>query len=203
VHDKLLEGSFNSHQVPLPNAKTDSDELSALGTWLSSYSPQKVFTKLGEPISDVLSILPSEDKKMGQRPETYANYRQLSVPDWRKYGVPKGKDASPLIRAGDFLDQAFLDNPKSLRIFSPDELVSNKLDAVFRHTGRNFQWDQYSNAEGGRVIEILSEHTCQGFLQGYTMTGRVGIFHSYEAFLGIIATMLAQYSKFNKMVRES
>lgn len=92
-------------------------------------------------------------------------------------------------------------NPKTFRIFSPDELVSNKLDAVFDVTGRNFQWDVASRAQGGRVIEILSEHTCQGMLQGYTLTGRTGLFPSYEAFLGIVHTMMVQYSKFCKMVR--
>jgi phosphoketolase len=79
--------------------------------------------------------------------------------------------------------------------------VSNKLDAVLEDTGRNFQWDIASRAKGGRVIEMLSEHTCQGMLQGYTLTGRTGLFPSYEAFLGIIHTMMVQYSKFTKMVR--
>ena len=91
-------------------------------------------------------------------------------------------------------------NPKSFRIFSPDELVSNKLDAVLDDTGRDFQWDVACRAKGGRVIEILSEHTCQGMLQGYTLTGRTGMFPSYEAFLGIVHTMCVQYSKFVKMV---
>ena len=104
---------------------------------------------------------------------------------------------------GKLLAQVVQDNPKSFRIFSPDEFMSNKLDAVLDVTGRNFQWDEFSNARGGRLIETLSEHQCQGFLQGYTLTGRVGMFPSYEAFLGIIHTMMVQYSKFNKMARES
>lgn len=91
-------------------------------------------------------------------------------------------------------------NPNTFRIFSPDELVSNKLDGVFKVTGRNLQWDENSCANGGRVIEILSEHTCQGMLQGYTLTGRTALFPSYEAFLGIVHTMMVQYSKFKKMV---
>jgi xylulose-5-phosphate/fructose-6-phosphate phosphoketolase len=85
-------------------------------------------------------------------------------------------------------------------MFSPDELESNKLSAVFEVTGRNFQWDKFSKNQGGRVIEILSEHTCQGFMQGYTLTGRTALFPSYESFLGIVHTMMIQYSKFNKMV---
>jgi len=94
-------------------------------------------------------------------------------------------------------------NPHTFRIFSPDELVSNKLDAVLDVSGRNFQWDVACRAKGGRIIEILSEHTCQGMLQGYTLTGRTGLFPSYEAFLGIIHTMMVQYSKFTKMAAET
>jgi len=95
------------------------------------------------------------------------------------------------------------ENPTTFRIFSPDELVSNKLDAVLDESGRNFQWDIASRGKGGRVIEILSEHTCQGMLQGYTLTGRTGFFPSYEAFLGIIHTMMVQYGKFLKMAKET
>ncbi|KAF7884704.1 uncharacterized protein EAF02_005040 [Botrytis sinoallii] len=119
------------------------------------------------------------------------------------YGVEKGTEVFLHEAIGDLIDQTLVDNPKSLRLFSPDELVSNKLDAVFKHTGRDFQWDEFSHAQGGRVIEILSEHTCQGFLQGYTLTGRTGIFPSYESFLGIIHTMMVQYSNSTKMARET
>jgi xylulose-5-phosphate/fructose-6-phosphate phosphoketolase len=103
---------------------------------------------------------------------------------------------------GSFLDKVFQENPKTIRLFSPDELESNKLDAVLNHTQRNFQWDQYSAGNGGRVIEVLSEHNCQGFMQGYTLTGRTAIFPSYESFLGIVHTMMVQYSKFVKIARE-
>jgi xylulose-5-phosphate/fructose-6-phosphate phosphoketolase len=92
-------------------------------------------------------------------------------------------------------------NPTTTRLWSPDELTSNKLDATFEVTGRNFQWDPESRAQGGRIVEILSEHTCQGMMQGYTLTGRTGLFPSYESFLGIVQTMMVQYSKFIKMVR--
>lgn len=94
-------------------------------------------------------------------------------------------------------------NPHTFRIFSPDELESNKLSATLRHSGRNMQWDVASRANGGRVIEILSEHTCQGMMQGYTLTGRTALFPSYEAFLGIVHTMMVQYSKFVKMAQET
>ena len=150
----------------------------------------------------ILSIIPQDDtKKMGQRKETYDAYEPLKVTDWQKFSVRKGTQESCLKAIGEMLDQVLVDNPHTLRIFSPDELVSNKLDAVFKHTQRNFQWDETSNANGGRVIEMLSEHTLEGFLQGYTLTGRVGVFPSYESFLGIVQTMMVQYGKFAKMVR--
>lgn len=149
----------------------------------------------------ILSIIPKDDnKKLGQRKETYDVYEPLKIPDWQRFSVRKGTLESPMKAIGFLLDQALVDNPKSLRIFSPDELVSNKLDAVFKHTSRNFQWYKETWAKGGRVIEMLSEHTLQGFLQGYTLTGRVGVFPSYESFLGIVHTMMVQYGKFAKMV---
>jgi xylulose-5-phosphate/fructose-6-phosphate phosphoketolase len=184
-------------------AKTSKSQLAALQDWLLSYKPARLFTGTGDIDDSIKSIIPPDNKKIGQRPETYKCHEVLNVPNWKKFGVEKGGLESCMKAIGKLIDQAMVDNPKSLRVFSPDELVSNKLDAVFDHTGRDFQWDEYSRAQGGRVVEILSEHTCQGFLQGYTLTGRTGIFPSYESFLGIIHTMMVQYSKFNKMARET
>lgn len=130
-------------------------------------------------------------------------YLPLQVPDWERFSYKKGTFQSCMKAVGELMDQALVENPKTLRIFSPDELVSNKLDAVFNHTGRNFQWYDETRAKGGRVIEMLSEHTLQGFLQGYTLTGRVGLFPSYESFLGIVHTMMVQYGKFAKVVSNS
>jgi xylulose-5-phosphate/fructose-6-phosphate phosphoketolase len=204
VDGEYVEGSFHAHQVPLMAAKSNKDQLADLQKWLLSYKPSDLFTESGGPVDEITNIIPAEsEKKLGQRIESYKGYQPLSLPDWKKFGVEKGGEESCMKAVGNFLDQSLVDNPKSLRIFSPDELVSNKLDAVLNHTGRDFQWDEFSHAKGGRVIEILSEHTCQGFLQGYTLTGRTGIFPSYESFLGIIHTMMVQYSKFNKMARET
>lgn len=114
--------------------------------------------------------------------------------------MTKGEQFSAMKAIGKFIDQVFVQNPHLVRLFSPDELESNKLSDALQHTSRNFQWDEYSNAKGGRVIEVLSEHLCQGFMQGYTLTGRAGIFPSYESFLGIVHTMMVQYAKFAKMV---
>ena len=163
VHGEFVEGSFRSHQVPLPAAKSDPVELEALQTWLESYNPSELFDTSGGISKVVGSIIPSDNRrKLGQNPLSYNAREPLRLPDWTQYSVAKGSVQSCLKTAGKYLDQVLIDNPCSMRIFSPDELVSNKLDAVFDHTGRNFQWDQYSNAKGGRVIEILSEHTCQG-----------------------------------------
>jgi xylulose-5-phosphate/fructose-6-phosphate phosphoketolase len=149
----------------------------------------------------VLDVIPKgASKRMGVIKDVFDGYQPLDVPDWLEKGAEKGEQISCMQAVGGLLSESLKRNPKSLRVFSPDELESNKLDAVLEHTGRNSQWDQYCRAKGGRVIEILSEHTCQGFMQGYTLTGRTGVFPSYESFLGIVHTMMVQYSKFRKIV---
>jgi xylulose-5-phosphate/fructose-6-phosphate phosphoketolase len=193
LHGEYIEGSFHSHQVPLPGAKTDSEQLSALSDWLESYKPRELFTEDGSPTDEILSIVPKDNaKKLGQRIEANGNYSPLDVPNWKTLAVDKGSQQSCMKAVGELLHETIARNPQSFRIFSPDELVSNKLDAVLRDSGRNMQWDVASRAKGGRVIEILSEHTCQAMLQGYSLTGRTGLFPSYESFLGIIGTMMVQ-----------
>jgi xylulose-5-phosphate/fructose-6-phosphate phosphoketolase len=201
LHGQFIEGSFHSHQVPLPKAKTDQEELGLLQKWLAAYKPEELFTSDGDIIDEIKSVIPIDDaKKLGQRIEGFNAYVAPNLPDWKTFSVQKGSNESAMKSIGSLINQTFKDNPKSVRLFSPDELESNKLDAVFESTNRNFQWDEFANARGGRVIEVLSEHMCQGFMQGYTLTGRIGIFPSYESFLGIIHTMMVQYSKFIKMV---
>jgi xylulose-5-phosphate/fructose-6-phosphate phosphoketolase len=188
VEGKIIEGSFHSHQVPLPKANSDDTQLKALQDWLASYRISEII-KDGKPTETVLSILPTNDeKKLGQVKAAYDPYVGLKAVDWTEFGVDKGTDQSCMKVTGKFLDKVFQENPNTIRLFSPDELESNKLDAVLDHTQRNFQWDEYSRANGGRVIEVLSEHNCQGFMQGYTLTGRTAIFPSYESFLGIVSS---------------
>ncbi|KAG6837387.1 hypothetical protein H0H93_010546 [Arthromyces matolae] len=203
LRGEFVEGSFRSHQVPLPEAKTDPEELQMLQKWLESYGPKELFKRDGSPTDAIMKIVPEGDKRMGMRIEAHNSYQPLHTPNWRRFALKPGEEASCMKVIGQFLKEVVVENPKTFRIFSPDELVSNKLDAVFDVTGRNFQWDVASRGQGGRVIEILSEHTCQGMLQGYTLTGRTGLFPSYEAFLGIIHTMMVQYSKFCKMAEET
>jgi xylulose-5-phosphate/fructose-6-phosphate phosphoketolase len=150
---------------------------------------------------DIKAILPKANaKKLGQRKEVFHGYQQLQMPNWKDFCVAKGTLESPMKTIAQLIDRVLVENPHSVRMFSPDEVESNKLDGALAHTGRNFQWDQFANARGGRVVEVLSEHLCQGFMQGYTLTGRTGIFPSYESFLGIIHTMMVQYAKFIKLV---
>lgn len=141
VDGEFVEGSFHAHQVPLMAAKTSKEQLRQLQEWLLSYDPATLFTETGDVVDSIKSIIPRDDKKkLGQRYETYCGFEELKLPDWRDFGAEKGSEASCMKAVGELLDQTMVQNPKSFRIFSPDELVSNKLDAVFKHTGRNFQW---------------------------------------------------------------
>lgn len=187
--------------MPLPKAKSDQGQLDILQQWLAGYKPKELFKENGDVIDEIKSVIPENDeKKLGQRIEAYNKYTPPVLPDWKKFCGSQGANESSMKAIGRLINDVMKENPDSVRLFCPDELESNKLDAVFETTGRNFQWDEFSNARGGRVIEVLSEHMCQGFMQGYTLTGRVGIFPSYESFLGIIHTMMVQYAKFIKMV---
>ncbi|THH28321.1 hypothetical protein EUX98_g5854 [Antrodiella citrinella] len=206
LRGEYIEGSFRSHQVPLPDAKHDKEELKLLQGWLESYKPAELFGKEGIPNDAILSIIPETNHlKLGQKKEFYSAYTPLDVPRWIDSGVEKGSMQSCMKVVGSFLSLVVDKNPTTFRVFSPDELISNKLDALLEGPshGRNFQWDVASRGKGGRVIEMLSEHTCQGMLQGYTLTGRTGLFPTYEAFLGIIHTMMVQYAKFVKMGKET
>ncbi|KAF4462572.1 hypothetical protein FALBO_10611 [Fusarium albosuccineum] len=202
VDGEIIEGSFHAHQIPVPNANKDEKHLKILQIWLETYDAGRLL-KDGKPADSIREILPqNQEKRIGQLKQTYNPYKALSLPDWKPFAVEKSQQSSCMEQTGKFLDKVITENAKSFRIFSPDELESNKLSAVLEHTGRNFQWDEYSRAQGGRVIEVLSEHCCQGWMQGYTLTGRTALFPSYESFLGIIHTMMIQYSKFNKIARE-
>ncbi|KAH8742761.1 XFP domain-containing protein [Diaporthe sp. PMI_573] len=202
VDGQIVEGSFKSHQVPLAKAKLDESHLLELKHWLKHYNIQKLITGEGKPSESILRAIPQNDgKKIGQLKAIYDPLTPIDLPDWKPYAVKPGTQASETKVAADFLKRVIELNPSTFRIFSPDELESNKLGAVLQDTSRNFQWDDEARARGGRVIEILSEHACQGFMQGYTLTGRHALFPSYESFLGIVHTMMVQYAKFNKIAQ--
>lgn len=181
AHGQRIEGTFHAHQVPLPAAKKDDEELGILEKWLKSYKPEELFSEDYTPKQDVKDVFPDDSLRMGMRKETYGNYNPLSLAEWQDFSVKEQEDASPMKQAGKYLADVIKRNPESFRIFCPDEMMSNKLDAVFDVSKRAFEWDKDVFGQKGRILEILSEHTCQGFMQGYTLTGRTALFPSYEA----------------------
>lgn len=182
-------------------AKADKKKLSQLQEWLSSYNSDQIFAT-EEGIQDaIISIILTEDvKKLRQQIDIYESYEVLTLSAWQTFDVSKDDQVSCMQICDQLLDQTFQDNSHSIRLFSSDKLVSNKLDAVLNRITRNFQWNEFSNARDDRIIKILSKHMCQEFMQDYTLIERTTLFSSYESFLGIVPTMMVQYSKFNKMV---
>ncbi len=215
---KRIEDNHYSHQVIADRARTDDTELAALESWLRSYR----FTELFEHDQfdkDIESLVPRPERRMGDNSHTMGgdpHYRPLLLPDVSKY-VNKGtcrpdggncSDASSMIAIGSYLRDVIVENEstRNFRIMSPDETYSNKLDAVFEVTHRAFvwphrEWDR-DIARDGRVLEMLSEHSLQGLMQGYVLTGRHAVFASYEAFVQIVASMADQYAKFLGVARE-
>jgi xylulose-5-phosphate/fructose-6-phosphate phosphoketolase len=218
INGEPIEGSYRSHQVPAKDLLTNPDSLKLVENWLRSYKPQELFTNEGRPVDAILNHCPKGNRRMGMNPHTYGGKirRDLQPQNIFDYEVVPAR-VGPEIQRGKkrisnikslarYVSKVIKDNPKDFRIFSPDELESNLLD-VFGVTHRNYQWPVEAHNEkitqdDGRVLEILSEHTCQGWMQGYVLTGRYALFPSYEAFLGIVATMMDQFAKFIKTSEE-
>lgn len=210
AHGEKIEGSYRSHQVPVRDVKTNEESLKLLENWLKSYNPEKLF-KNGKIISSTLKYLPKQ--KLGANPVAIGgNVRKpLNLPNVRNYEVKLGKSDVGKTRLsnthvlGTYLNEIFKLN-NDFRIFSPDELSSNKLDAVLENTKRCYVWphdeDDKTLSPDGKVMEMLSEHTLQGWMQGYLLTGRHGLFPSYEAFLTIVDSMVSQHLKFLKLSKE-
>ena len=217
MHGKRLEDNCLSHQVILELARTDGEELKALETWFKSYRFHELFD--GKKFhSDIEALVPAPHRRMGDNPHAMGGspyYKPLILPDVAKYtnkgtcrpeGGACGEESSMQAISG-FLRDTLKNNEstRNVRIFSPDETYSNKIDAVFEVTKRAFmlpikEWDR-DLARDGRVIEMLSEHSLQGLMQGYVLTGRHAVFASYEAFMQIVASMADQYAKFLSIAR--
>ncbi|MHB1947893.1 MAG: phosphoketolase family protein [Gammaproteobacteria bacterium] len=209
LHGQKIEGNCLSHQVVVPNAKTDHGELRALDKWLRSYQFDKLFDEKKGFIDDVKNIVPDHDFCMGANKDTYGGpdlVKDLVLPDINTIAEdatrPGTMGSSSMRFAGIYLNEVFKLNQtnQNFRIFSPDETYSNKLDAIFKSTSRatlqiRKPWDKDTSING-RVIEVLSEHSLQGLMQGYVLTGRHAIFASYEAFIQIVSSMTDQYMKF-------
>jgi xylulose-5-phosphate/fructose-6-phosphate phosphoketolase len=213
-NNKKIEGNNLSHQVVLPNVKTNRKELHAVEKWLRSYNFSELFNPQAGFDKDLLSIIPSSNLCMGNNKHAYSGkiYQELSLPDPHEFAEDAQKPgtigSSSMRRAGLYLRAACERNQKqrNFRFFSPDEIYSNKLDAILACSPRSFMlpikpWDQDLSPHG-RVIELLSEHTLQGLAQGYILTGRHAVFASYEAFIEIISSMASQYAKFLKVSQE-
>jgi xylulose-5-phosphate/fructose-6-phosphate phosphoketolase len=208
-----LAGTFHAHQVPLGTPHTDAEQLAALERWLRSYRPEELFTDHGCPAADLLGVPPEGVLRLGAVPEANggALRRALPLPDLSDYEaavpVPGAEDAGATEVAARWLAELMrrTEQTRDFRIVCPDELESNNLGGVLEATHRAFSWTLTEHAEqlgpGGRVMEVLSEHLCQGWLQGYLLTGRHGLFPCYEAFASIVDSMANQYAKFLTMSR--
>ncbi|MBV8196659.1 MAG: phosphoketolase family protein [Candidatus Eremiobacteraeota bacterium] len=210
---KRIAGTFRSHGIPINDPAGNPAHLTALEDWLRSYRPHELFAPDGTPRPIVMANVPHEKRRLGRAPcaDPGHRYRPLLLPDVERHAVavpePGESDASAAGAFGAYLRDVITLNARkaNFRIFSPDETISNKIDPVFGVTDRAMVWrfDEEDDAEGygpdGRVMEILSEHACEGWLEGYLLTGRHGIFVSYEAFATIVDSMLEQYAKWLKV----
>jgi len=209
-----IEGTFRSHQMPLAVDKEHPEHLKLLETWMKSYRPEELFDKEGRLIAELAELAPKGDRRMGANPNTNGGLvlQDLVMPDFRKYAVevpaPGSVQASDAHTLGVFLrDVARLNmEQRNFRIFGPDETLSNRLNSVFEVTNRQWEARTKDNDEflatDGRVMEVLSEHQCEGWLEGYLLTGRHGLFNCYEAFIHIIDSMFNQHAKWLKVTLE-
>jgi xylulose-5-phosphate/fructose-6-phosphate phosphoketolase len=205
VDGQQVEGTFRSHQVPLPAARTDSAHRSVLEAWLRSYGPEELFDETGAPVAELLEQNPQGNRRMSANPVANGGLllRDLRLPDWRDFGVEvtaPGATSHEATRVlGRWLAEVTRANPDSFLTFAPDELASNRLQDILEVTGRSWQaeigpFDERLDRQG-RVVEVLSEHMCQGLLEGYLLTGRHGLFTCYEAFIHIVDSMFNQHAK--------
>ena len=205
------EGSFRSHQVPLSDLAGNPEHLAQLGEWLASYRPQELFDEDGALDPELAALAPEGERRMGANPHANGGLllRELELPDFRDYAVevpaPTASVSEPTRVLGTFLRDAISANPGNFRIMGPDETASNRLGAVFEVTNRTWESERLPTddhlAPDGRVMEVLSEHLCQGWLEGYLLTGHHGFFNCYEAFIHIIDSMFNQHAKWLKVTR--
>ena len=213
VDGLAVEGTWRSHQVPFANVRSHPDRRQKLTDWLLSYRPTELFDERGQPHSELLSWLPQGPRRMGSNPHANGGQllRPLALPDIRAHAVeverPGETQAEPTRVLGRWLRDVLRANAshRNFRLFGPDETASNRLDAVFEATDKVWEaeiddLDEHL-ARQGRVMEILSEHTCQGWLEGYLLTGRHGLFSCYEAFIHIVDSMFNQHAKWLKVTR--
>ena len=214
VDGQPVEGTFRAHQVPLSEPREHPDHLEMLERWMRSYKPEELFDANGRLLPELAALAPTGARRMGANPHANGGLllRDLIMPDFQAYAVdvptPGAVNAEDTRVLGRFLrDMLTLNAPqRNFRLFGPDETVSNRLDAVFEVTERQWVADTFLGddhlAPDGRVLEMLSEHQCEGWLEGYVLTGRHGLFTCYEAFIHIIGSMFNQHAKWLKVTRQ-
>jgi len=218
VDGNPVEDCFRAHQVPISMGPDTEKHLPILEQWLRSYHPEELFDEEGRPVDLLRSFAPKGDRRMGANPHANGGLllRDLRTPDFRDYGVevpaPGEVEAQDMLVLGGYVRDVMKLNLESrnFRIFAPDETASNRLHPVFEVTGRRFLGERYENEDpdehldpDGRVMDsMLSEHMCEGWLEGYLLTGRHGFFNSYEAFIRIVDSMVAQHAKWLKVCNQ-
>ena len=213
VKEKQIEGTFRAHQVPI-TIETDED-IKLLEDWMRSYKPEELFDNNGKLIKELRDMHPVGNRRMSANPIANGGLllKDLNVPDFRKYALniknPGSVEAQDMMELGHFIRDVVKSNEdkKNFRIFGPDEAMSNRLNHVFEETSRQFNGTRLTNDEfvsaDGRIIDtMLSEHTCEGMLEGYLLTGRHGFMHSYEAFIRVVDSMTSQHAKWLKITSE-
>src|SRR5262245_32754330 len=207
-----VEGTWRSHQVPLAEVRANPEHLRQLEAWLQSYRPEELFDAEGALVPELAALPPEGERRMSANPHANGGLllRDLRLPDFRDYAVEVEKPGTTTSEAtrvlGVFLRDVVRENSDNFRLFGPDETASNRLSDVFEATER--AWDAEVEptddhlGPDGRVVEILSEHLCQGWLEGYLLTGRHGLFNCYEAFIHIVDSMFNQHAKWLKVTRE-
>ncbi len=211
VDGKPVEGTWRSHQVPVADVRENPAHLRLLEDWLRSYRPEELFDEQGALVPELAELPPRGRRRMSANPHANGGelLRDLVLPDFRDYAVEVPKPAATSSEAtrvlGAFLRDVVARNPDNFRLFGPDETASNRLGDVFAVTGRAWDAATLPTDEGlapdGRVVEVLSEHLCQGWLEGYLLTGRHGLFNCYEAFIHIVDSMFNQHAKWLKVTR--
>jgi len=207
-----VEGTWRSHQVPVADVRENPAHLRILDDWLRSYRPEELFDGEGRLVPELAALPPAGDSRMSANPHANGGLllRDLSLPDFRDYAVHVSSPATTSSEAtrvlGGFLRDVVARNPRNFRLFGPDETASNRLGDVFSVTSRAWDAGTAPTDEGlapdGRVMEVLSEHLCQGWLEGYLLTGRHGLFNCYEAFIHIVDSMFNQHAKWLKVTRD-
>ncbi|MDX6324447.1 MAG: xylulose-5-phosphate/fructose-6-phosphate phosphoketolase [Nocardioidaceae bacterium] len=212
VDGQRVEGYWRSHQVPFANARSNPDHRKILEQWLRSYRPEELFTQEGGPVQEIAELHPAGERRMSANPHANGGLllRDLKMPDFRDYAVDVELPGTGAVEAtrvlGTFLRDVMARNMDRFRMFSPDEHNSNRLQDVLDVTNRtwNAETESYDDhlSVDGRVMEILSEHTCEGWLEGYLLTGRHGLFSCYEAFIHLVDSMFNQHAKWLKTTHD-